>query len=308
MRYPRYKPSGDENICRKDFSIAEALALAERLEAIEGEAAKQRQREHGGTAPGKHSGQIALSVNGRTRDRVAAGIGMKPRTYEKAKAVYKAAQCEPERYGKILERMERSGKVDRAYKDVAKLRQVEAIRLEPPALPQGPFRTIVADPPWAYELRSEDLTHRGRPGYPSMSLDQIKAIPVDALAHDDSMLWLWTTNVHLPGAFGVVEAWGFRYVTMLTWAKDKPGVGDWLRGQTEHCLLAVRGRPVMVNATAQGTWFEAPRREHSQKPEAFYEIVESLCPGSKLELFARRVRAGWQSWGDEVSGIEPQAT
>ncbi|MGH8580657.1 MAG: MT-A70 family methyltransferase [Gammaproteobacteria bacterium] len=233
----------DENVCRKEFTIGEKLALGERLEGLEREAAKQRQREHGGTAPGKHLGQVALSVNGRTRDRVAAGIGMKPRTYEKAKAVYQAAKSEPARYGKLLQRMEATRKVDRAYRDLSKLQQIERIQTEPPALPQGPFRTIVADPPWAYELRSEDLTHRGRPCYPSMSLAEIVALPVATFAHEDAMLWLWTTNTHLPAAFGVVESWGFTYKTTLTWAKDGPGLGDWLRGQTEHCLLAVRGRP-----------------------------------------------------------------
>lgn len=287
-----------ENTCRKDFLIGEALSLGERLEALEREAARQRQ----GTRTDKHPGKLPGSSWGRTRDCVAAALGMSGRTYEKARAVCQAAQSEPAKYGKILERMERSRKVDRAYRDVAKLQQAERIEREPPVLPQGPFRTIVADPPWAYELRSEDLTHRGRPGYPSMSLDAIKALPVSELACEDSTLWLWTTNVHLPVAFGVVELWGFRYIHPLTWIKSNgPGVGDWLRGQTEHCLFAVRGRPAMVNHSAQGTWFAAPRRAHSEKPDEFYQIVESLCPGSKLELYARRSRPGWVAYGDEVN-------
>jgi MT-A70 len=177
----------DENTCREDFSISEALALGERLEGLERQAAKQRQ----GTGTDKHPGKLPGSW-GRTRDCVAAALGMSGRNYEKAKAVVQAAQSEPKRYGKILERMERSGKVDRAYRDVVKLQQVEAIRLEPPPLPEGPFRTIVADPPWTYELRSEDLTHRGRPDYPCMALDDIKGFPVSALAHEDCTLWLWT--------------------------------------------------------------------------------------------------------------------
>ena len=90
---------------------------------------------------------------------------------------------------------------------------------------------------------------------------------------------------HLREAFRVIDAWGFAYKTMLTWGEQKIGVGDWLRGQTEHCLLAIRGRPTVVH-TNQSTLLLANTREHSRKPDEFYELVESLCPGSKLELFS----------------------
>src|SRR5262249_57751182 len=96
---------------------------------------------------------------------------------------------------------------------------------------------------------------------------------VGALAHADRVLWLWATNAHLPVAFELVRAAGFTHKTVLTWVKDRMGVGDWLRGQTEHCLLAVRGRPV-VTLTDQATVLQAPAREHSRKPEAFYRLVE----------------------------------
>ena len=134
-----------------------------------------------------------------------------------------------------------------------------------------------------------------------MSIDAIRALPVASLAHDDAILWLWTTNSHLREAFTVLNAWGFRHKTILTWAKDRIGTGDWLRGQTEHCLLAVRGRPV-VTLTSQSTLLEAPMREHSRKPDEFYALVESLCPapmGGRLELFARQARPGWIAFGSE---------
>jgi len=176
----------------------------------------------------------------------------------------------------------------------------EAIRQEPPPLPTGPFRVIVLDPPWQYQKRAEDPTHRARCPYPMMSTDEIKALPVPALAGEDCILWLWTTNAHMPDAFGILDAWGFTHKTILTWAKDRMGTGDWLRGQTEHCILAVKGRPV-VQLTNQTTLLPSPLREHSRKPEEFYALVEALCPGSKLELFARRERAGWVSHGNETS-------
>jgi N6-adenosine-specific RNA methylase IME4 len=135
-----------------------------------------------------------------------------------------------------------------------------------------------------------------------MSIDAIRALPVTNLAHDDALLWLWTTNSYLREAFSVVDSRGFRHKTVLTWAKDRIGTGDWLRGQTEHCLLAVRGRPV-VTLTSQSTLLTGPLREHSRKPDEFYALVESLCPaptGGRLELFARQARPGWAAMGAEI--------
>ena len=135
--------------------------------------------------------------------------------------------------------------------------------------------------------------------YPTMEVGKIKEIPVGNLADDNSILWLWATNAHLRVAFDVVESWGFEYKTLLTWVKDRMGTGDWLRGQTEHCLLSVRGRPILqlVNQT---TVLHADRREHSRKPEEFYKLVERLCPGTKLELFSRQERTGWCVYGDQT--------
>jgi N6-adenosine-specific RNA methylase IME4 len=96
-----------------------------------------------------------------------------------------------------------------------------------------------------------------------------------------------------------VEGWGFEYKTLLTWVKGKMGTGEWLRGQTEHCLLAARGKPVFLHGS-HGTVLEAARREHSRKPEEFYALVEATCPGSRVELFAREARDGWRSFGDQV--------
>ena len=93
-------------------------------------------------------------------------------------------------------------------------------------------------------------------------------------------------------AFDVVEAWGFEYRTLLTWVKDKMGRGEWLRGQTEHCMLAILGKPVFLIGN-HTTALEAVRREHSRKPEEFYVLVENTSPGGKVELFCRERRQGW---------------
>lgn len=182
----------------------------------------------------------------------------------------------------------------------------DAIRTEPaPLTDKGPYRVLVADPPWKYEKRAGDATHRAGLPYPDMTTDEICAFAIDGtpvrdLALDDSILWLWTTNAFMRDAFRVLDAWGFAERTILTWAKDRMGTGDWLRGKTEHCILAVRGRPTVV-LTNQTTLLTAPLREHSRKPDEFYSLVEALCPGSRLEVFGRVARAGWVVWGGEAT-------
>lgn len=190
---------------------------------------------------------------------------------------------------------------------VAKLKQKVELAAElnarPVPTPEGRFHVIVIDPPWQYGARAEDTTHRGRNPYPDMPLEAIKALPVGERAEDNCVLWLWTTNAFMRAAYECLDAWGFAEKTILTWAKDRMGTGDWLRGQTEHCVMAIRGRPTVL-LTNQTTLLNAPLREHSRKPDEFYALVEALCPGTKLEMFAREPRAGWRAWGAEDTKFE----
>ncbi len=181
----------------------------------------------------------------------------------------------------------------------AKHELADELAAKPLPLPTARFDVIVIDPPWRYEKRVEDATHRGRNPYPDMSTEEICALPVARHAEASCLLWLWTTNAFMRQVFVCLDAWGFQEKTILTWVKDRMGVGDWLRGRSEHCILAVRGKP-LVMLTNQTTVLEAPLREHSRKPEAFYALVEALCPGTKLEMFAREARDGWQAWGAEA--------
>ena len=101
-------------------------------------------------------------------------------------------------------------------------------------------------------------------------------------------------------AFDVLDAWGFQQKTILTWVKDKMGMGDWLRGQSEHCLMATRGAPI-VQLTNQTTILRGAVRAHSQKPEEFYRFVEELCPAPRYcELFSRQQRERWDGHGDDA--------
>lgn len=288
----------DENTCRKDFSPTEAVALGEKLESLERPKAKARQ----GTRTDKHPGKLPESSKGDTRDRVAPHVGMSPRTYEKAKRVVEAAKEKPELFGDLPQRMDETGNVDKAFKEIkerekAKL-AAEIRSAPPPSKDEGPFDVLVVDPPWQYEKRAADTTHRGRNPYPTMMVDEICAYEIHA--SDDAILWLWTTNAFMRDAYRVLDAWGFQEKTILTWVKDKMGVGDWLRGKTEHCILAVRGRP-LVTLTNQTTALHAPLREHSRKPDEFFALVDALCPSrNRAEHFQREPREGWVGFGAEV--------
>ncbi len=138
-----------------------------------------------------------------------------------------------------------------------------------------------------------------------MRVADIAALPVQQIAADNAHLYLWVTNNYLPAGMEVLRAWGFRYVTTITWAKDRIGLGQYFRGLTEHCLFGVRGQlPYRLGPDGkrqQGTTLiSAPKRAHSQKPDELYGIIERVSFAPYVELFARNTRPGWVSWGNEV--------
>jgi N6-adenosine-specific RNA methylase IME4 len=167
--------------------------------------------------------------------------------------------------------------------------------------PQALYQAIVIDPPWDWGDEGDaDQLGRARPTYGTMSHAELLALPVGAQADASAHIYLWITNRSLPKGFSLLDAWGFRYVTMLTWCKPHFGMGNYYRGQTEQVLFGVRGRLPLLRRD-RGTWFQAPRaRGHSSKPDAFYELVEECSPGPWLEMFSRSARPGWSAWGAEA--------
>lgn len=169
------------------------------------------------------------------------------------------------------------------------------------------YRTIVADPPWHYERfvgrtigGGEGWEARGLP-YPSMSVDQIAALPVSQLAEPDARLFCWTTNRYLPDTFRIVKAWGFRYQQALVWRKTNasPYPGAVAVIDVEFLLVSQRGTPGRTDFLRSSVVETAVRR-HSEKPDAFLDAVEQVSPGPYLELFARRQRLGWDTYGNEA--------
>ncbi|MFY9957964.1 MT-A70 family methyltransferase [Bradyrhizobium sp.] len=287
-----------ENTEREDFTLTEAVAIKRSIEPLLKAEAKERM-----IAAHASPAKLAQQSKGRARDKVAKRTGKKRTSLAKAEKLVEALEAEPDnpKIAKLVETMDDTGRVNGPFKRLMVMRQAEAIRAEPPPLPgRGPYRVIVADPPWPYDIDSDAPQERATYDYPQMSIAEICDIDVDSIAHDDSILWLWTTNFHMRAAFKVLDAWGFEDKTILTWSKDRQGRGHWLLGQTEHCIMATRGKPT-VTLTNQTTLLHAPVREHSQKPEEFYALVEKLCPAPRYaELFSRQPRDKWDGHGDEA--------
>ncbi len=183
-----------------------------------------------------------------------------------------------------------------------------------------PYRTIVADPPWQYQKQpgikggGDGASGIAEREYPTMTNEQIAGLPVRDLAGPDAHLFMWVTN---PGIYGgrfsdltpaqIAQAWGFRYVTLITWVKtaadglpNAGGMGWYFRGCTEHILYAVRGKAAIPAHLREPNVLLAPRGEHSAKPESFRRMVERVTDGPYLELFCRSRREGWDAWGNEV--------
>lgn len=169
----------------------------------------------------------------------------------------------------------------------------------------GVFRCILADPPWPLTMRGKRKRAREKSlpvalAYPTMSVEEICALPIGEHADDACHLWLWTTNQHLRDGFRVLDAWGFRYLAPVHWIKPS-GVGCWFIHRTQTLLFGYRRRCRFEGARYRPNIFTSgdPVR-HSQKPEASFELIEAVSPSPRLELFARQRRAGWSAWGNEV--------
>jgi len=286
-----------ENQHRLALSPSEQVTMARRIEAKLRPEAKRRIAE-GGRRGGQGSGKLP-EASAEVAEEAAKRVGTGRRTLDKAKAVVEAAEAQPALYGDLLERMDRTGKVNGCAIELRRRRQAAQLDARAVDAPAGEYDVIVIDPPWRYDDKPADRGLRGATDYATMSLAELEGLEVPAA--DDCVLWLWITNAMLgEGAHvALLAAWGFVPKTVLTWDKQAIGTGHWLRNITEHCILAVRGKPPMRGGS-DSTLLSAKREGHSVKPDAFYTLVERVCAGRRLDMFARRAREGWRSHGLEV--------
>jgi len=174
------------------------------------------------------------------------------------------------------------------------------------------FSTVLADPPWQFQNRTGKVApeHRRLSRYSTLMLGDILTLPVGELVTEPAHLYLWVPNALLPEGLRVMEAWGFEYKTNVIWHKvrkdgepDGRGVGFYFRNTTELVLFGVRGKNArtLPPGRSQVNIIKTRKREHSRKPDELYELIEACSPGPYLELFARGVRKGWRTWGDQAT-------
>lgn len=281
------------NLHRRHLSASQRAALA--VDLLPQFQAQARDRQRGGRGGVLLSPKLDEATHARSDARAAQLVKV-------ARGYVAIAKRFKEERPDVFRRL-RSG--DLTIADAThemRLERLEAQRAENQRLVRkvGPlptdtrYRTVVIDPPWEFH------DTRWQPPYQTMPVDRIAALPVGELAGDDAHVYLWIVNSHIAEGVGLLEGWGFRYVTMLTWVKPSIGMGSYFRNTTEHVLFGLRGTLPLLRADA-GTHFAATRPgRHSAKPDEFYRIVESCSPGPWIDLFARRARAGWAVWGAEA--------
>lgn len=178
------------------------------------------------------------------------------------------------------------------------------------------FATVLADPPWQFQNRTGKMApeHKRLSRYPTMTLQEIKDLPVEAIMKDTAHLYLWVPNALLADGLQVIAHWGFTYKTNLIWYKirkdggpDRRGVGFYFRNVTEMILFGVRGKNArtLQPGRSQENIISSQKREHSRKPDEQYHIIESCSSGPFIELFARGPRKGWFVWGNQSQDYTP---
>ena len=178
------------------------------------------------------------------------------------------------------------------------------------------FSTVLADPPWQFQNRTGKVApeHRRLNRYSTMSLGEIKALPVASICEPMAHLYLWVPNALLPDGLAVLAAWGFEYKSNIVWHKvrkdggpDGRGVGFYFRNTTELLLFGIRGKNARTLAPgrSQVNVIRTQKREHSRKPDEAFALIERCSPGPFLEMFARGARPGWAAWGRQAEEYFP---
>jgi len=172
--------------------------------------------------------------------------------------------------------------------------------------PDKKYKVIYADPPWQQGMmgkwkRARDGRKRFELPYQTMSIDEIKSLPVNDISEEGCHLWIWTTNQFLKEGFDVIESWGFKYLAPIHWIKPS-GMGNWFIHRTQTLLFAYKKKCVFPKERHKPNLiFANVQNKHSRKPQEMRDLIEKVSGGPRIELFARQKVEGWDAWGDEVA-------
>lgn len=175
--------------------------------------------------------------------------------------------------------------------------------LQQPDFPNNKYQVIYADPPWSYNDTCDDgaiQSHGAECHYPTMNIEELCNLPIEELSLNDAALFIWVTSPLLEDVFCVINSWGFEYKASFVWDKVKHNMGHYNSVRHEFLLLATRGSCTPDNMKLFDSVQSIERTHHSKKPEQFYDIIDTLYGGRKIELFARNKRNGWDAWGNEI--------
>ncbi len=286
------------NLHRRHLTPSQKAVSALEAEKWLAEEAKERQREHGKTAPGKPKTlpQKIEEVNksqGEAAEQAAKLFGTNRQYVYDAK---KLAEQAPDLIEKV-----KTGELSivQAKRELVK-RQVH----EPPKL-EGKYRVIYADPPWKYGNTMPDYFKEQADHYPLMTIEEICALPVKELAEENAVLFLWATSPILEDAFRVINAWGFKYKASFVWDKVKHNMGHYNSVRHEFLLVATRGSCLPDAPKLFDSVISIEKTTHSEKPEIFRQIIDTLYThGKRIELFARKHVKGWDVYGNQLPDIQ----
>jgi N6-adenosine-specific RNA methylase IME4 len=323
----------DENLAREDLTVLERgehLARHKELyEALHSDAIAGARRAHGmNEALGRDVEEI---ISPTFADTAANTGGVTPRTVRQEVQIATAiaddvreiikgdgglldladsktelldlAKTEPELQRPIVERIQDE---QAANPDKKRMRVREAKRLllaeslDDVPLPDGKYRVILADPPWQYGNTSTDNMGEQRDHYRTMTIDELCDMPVENMADDNAVLFLWVTSPILEDAFRVIHAWGFEYKASFVWDKVKHVMGHYNSVRHEFLLVCTRGACQPDERRLFDSVVTEERTEHSRKPETFRTIIDTIYPyGNRVELFSRTTAEGWDTHGNE---------
>ena len=296
-----------DNLLRRQLDEFEQVDCGKKLEEIyKGRQGGDRQTED---AKALRTNDLNGQLKGQTRDLVAQDLGLgNGKTWERLKEKVTTVR----KYSPTIEKEIKDGKTNiktvlREIKEDQreKEREEDEERVKTIGTPEEVFKhikfsTIVIDPPWDWGDEGDiNQLGRAKPDYATIPFDDLKKLPISNLTKGDAHIYLWITNRSLQKGFELLESWGFRYITCLTWCKPSFGMGNYFRGSTEQILFGVKGS-LPLKRKDVGTWFSAVRGDggHSSKPDAFYKMVESCSPGLYLDYFGRKKRDGWHVYGN----------
>lgn len=319
------------NLKRRHLNESQRALVGARIKPLFEEEA--RARKSAGINQHSHLANLPDGSKGNARDFAAKAVNVSPRSVESASRVLEQgspALLAAVETGRVsvsaaaevvtLPKAEQIKVVEQGDAEVVaqakKIRERKAeenshqraiVKAKKVALPKDRYRCIVIDPPWPMEKIERDV----RPNqvgfeYPTMTEEELKAFPLPEMAADDAHLYLWTTHKFLPMALRLAEHWGFRYQCLMTWVKN---VGftpfSWMYS-TEHVLFCRKGS-LPLDRLGLRLDFKAKVREHSRKPEEFYELVRTASPGPRIDVFSRGPREGFKAWGNEAEKFQEVA-